>query len=531
MLNLGIPDVPGSLVSSQSMIVYTTGGVMTGKEPDDNSAGKYSVFFSHKARDCPVAEAIIDLLDRHTENVSFFISEKIEKGTNWRKSIADHLSRSSFLVLLFTDPKEDWGWCLYETGFFDALTQARDSASVRRLYCLHNEATTPPNPISDLQTVSANVDEIEQWLRELFQHTKQNKARFMDAIPGLAVQIRDLFSNPKNELYSESCISLTLDRSAVSSPNELPDDAILSGERSLVAEVFGHGLDEVHVKKAKAKFASYPKTVEANRNTFRELARFVNGVINNEGINPLQGVIFVDDGPKRYRPVVHTAAELPGNKVRFDILLVEDAGGQLQNIDRNLGALLTAIRIAVRIRWEIIKPFVGDLDGLAKLDARKLRFDLQTCFNNIFLEAEFRGSYSSGDVLSAFETREQKTKMLAIVEQFDRIYPDIWRSLGFPNASATFGEVSDEPFADGDLALLRESVCALRQLNSDFLAIAMPRAQSLIFDEIGRGADCSTLAQIEPLSGTQRLPHTRERESRENLNSRRRNNSLRRTSA
>ena len=214
---------------------------MTGKEPDDNAAGKYSVFFSHKARDCPVAEAIIDLLDRHTENVSFFISEKIEKGTNWRKSIADHLSRSSFLVLLFTDPKEDWGWCLYETGFFDALTQARDSASVRRLYCLHNEATTPPNPISDLQTVSANVDEIEQWLRELFQHTKQNKARFMDAIPGLAVQIRDLFSNPKNELYSESCISLTLDRSAVSSPNELPDDAILSGERSLVAEVFGHG--------------------------------------------------------------------------------------------------------------------------------------------------------------------------------------------------------------------------------------------------------------------------------------------------
>ena len=501
---------------------------MTGKEPESKSSKEFSVFFSHKARDYPVAGAIIDLLDQHTENVDFFISEKIERGTKWRQTIADHLNRSRFLILLFTDPKEDWGWCLYETGFFDALTQVRDSAAVRRIYCLHNEATAPPNPISDLQTVKATVKDIEQWLAEIFEHTNQDGPRFIE-IPKLAVQISELFSNQKKEFYSESCISLTLNRSAVNSPNELPDDAILSGERRLIEEVFGPGLERVDLKKAKAKVALNPKTAEANLNTFRELARFVDGVLNNKATSPLQGVIFVNDGPKRYRPVVYAAAELPGNQVRFDILLVEDAGGQLQNIDRNLGALLTAIRIAVRIRWEIIKPFVNGLDRLAKLDSAKLRFDLQRCFNNIFLEAEFRGTYSNTDVLNAFETDADKDKILKMVEDFGRIYPDIWRSLGFPDVSATFDKVSREAFADDDLALLRQRLCTLRQLNSDFLEIAMPRAHSLILNELQSGTGCSTLAETDSLLGTQRSPHTGKRKPRANPNRKGRGNPQRRT--
>ena len=97
-----------------------------------NSNGKYQVFFSHKEEDAKVTHCIKDLLDRHTENVNYFISENIEKGTNWRQTIAEQLTLSSFLVLVFTDPNEDWGWCLYETGFFDALTQNPGTTQARR---------------------------------------------------------------------------------------------------------------------------------------------------------------------------------------------------------------------------------------------------------------------------------------------------------------------------------------------------------------------------------------------------------------
>jgi hypothetical protein len=88
---------------------------------------------------------------------------------------------------VFTDPNEDWGWCLYETGFFDALSQIPDSKSTRRIYCLHNASTTPPSPIADLQTVPATNKDVAQWLSELFTYTRQTKPAFWKDIPELAV--------------------------------------------------------------------------------------------------------------------------------------------------------------------------------------------------------------------------------------------------------------------------------------------------------------------------------------------------------
>ena len=91
-----------------------------------NSSAKYTVFFSHKVEDKFVTKSLMELLDRNTENVDYFVSENIEKGIPWRQAIAQRLTACSFLVLVFTDPKEDWGWCLYETGLFDGLSRISD---------------------------------------------------------------------------------------------------------------------------------------------------------------------------------------------------------------------------------------------------------------------------------------------------------------------------------------------------------------------------------------------------------------------
>ena len=81
-------------------------------------------------------------------------------------------------MLVFTDPDEDWGWCLYETGFFDALSQIPDSRVKRRIYCLHHAGTQPPSPIADLQSIPATPEHVEQWLTELFDNTQQTKEVF-----------------------------------------------------------------------------------------------------------------------------------------------------------------------------------------------------------------------------------------------------------------------------------------------------------------------------------------------------------------
>ena len=135
----------------------------------------YSIFFSHKVKDELVTRKIIDLIHRNTENVQCFVSEDITKGKDWRHEIALHLRLSSILVLIFTDPDEDWGWCLYETGFFDALMQIPDAAQTRLICCLHNMSTTPPSPIANLQTIKAQPEDVSNWLSELFKYTNQTK--------------------------------------------------------------------------------------------------------------------------------------------------------------------------------------------------------------------------------------------------------------------------------------------------------------------------------------------------------------------
>ena len=76
------------------------------------STPTHTIFFSHKHHDEPVTKGIISLSRRHTENVQCFVSEDIEKGTNWRRAIAEHLALSGFLVLIFSDPERRLGMVL-----------------------------------------------------------------------------------------------------------------------------------------------------------------------------------------------------------------------------------------------------------------------------------------------------------------------------------------------------------------------------------------------------------------------------------
>ena len=185
----------------------------------------------------PISRKIIDLLHRHTDNVRCFISEDIEKGKNWRDEIAQHLKLSSLLVLIFTDPEEDWGWCLYETGFFDALTQLPDATQARRIYCLHNTSATPPSPIANLQTIAAEPEDVSRWLRGLFEYTKQTKKEFLNDIPDIANQICELFADAKKSIYCAKSINIVLKCSSLKSVDDLPEDTIIQGDPGLMEEI------------------------------------------------------------------------------------------------------------------------------------------------------------------------------------------------------------------------------------------------------------------------------------------------------
>jgi hypothetical protein len=445
---------------------------------------KYTVFFSHKIGDGNVTRSIIDLLDSHTEGVKYFVSEHIEKGIPWRKAIADQLNISRFLVLVFTDPTENWGWCLYETGFFDALSQIPTTVQKRRIICLHHPLTAPPSPIADLQAVPATVDDVSQWLEELFDYTKQQKTIHRKQIPKIANDICGFFTKSQ-KIYAAKSVGLTVNCSSLISPDDLPADTTIDGDRILMEDLFGTNTGNIKWKAAKDRFARFPNSCEANFNALKEISRAVHNIYNNNRVLPLQGTLFVEQGPKRYRPVISYANELSAEQIHCEILLVEEVGGPLQNVDKPFGALLTSVRMAVRIRWEIVRPFVIESTVRELADnARKLRLDLQTCFNNIFIEAEFRGNYSPQDVLRAFESNEEKQKVRVMIKEWERIYKEIWKSIGFDDLMETFTEVSEQPFTEQEIASLEAGMGRLERMNSDFLEMAGVRATALIHREL-----------------------------------------------
>ena len=183
------------------------------------------------------------------------MSKNIEKGTNWRQTIAEQLTLSSFLVLVFTDPSEDWAWCLYETGFFDALTRTPNTMHTRRIYCLHHASNPPPSAIADLQTIPATVEDVSQWLKELYEHTAQTKEILWEDISPIAGQICELFERENKSIYSAKSVRILVRCSSLVSPDDLPDDTTIDGDARLMEEVFGTNTGKMDWKSAKERFA------------------------------------------------------------------------------------------------------------------------------------------------------------------------------------------------------------------------------------------------------------------------------------
>ena len=71
-----------------------------------NPIAPYTVFFSHQRRDEAVVREFINIIYSWTENIECFLSENIEKGIDWRNTIAEILTRASVLVMVSLTPTE-----------------------------------------------------------------------------------------------------------------------------------------------------------------------------------------------------------------------------------------------------------------------------------------------------------------------------------------------------------------------------------------------------------------------------------------
>jgi hypothetical protein len=126
------------------------------------------LFISHKTDDAGAAKEIADKLRSIGDGaLGVFLSEELPLGVEWLPTLHKQLEKADRLLLLYTDPDQQWDWCLYESGFFKGRQAANGS---RNLNVFHDEEVAPPGPLQHFQNapVSENHrDGVRRFLEEL----------------------------------------------------------------------------------------------------------------------------------------------------------------------------------------------------------------------------------------------------------------------------------------------------------------------------------------------------------------------------
>jgi len=185
------------------------------------------IFISHKNRDRELGKDIKDhLLERVKPGkgrpaLDVFLSsdaESIVRGKPWLNSIHDALQSADCLILLYTDQRQVWDWCLYEAGYFARRFKSLEDA--RDLFVFHPKGIVPPAPLQPWQTVPSEPIVIDGVLKQIYKTRTgscfdgTDKAR-MEIAREIAAQIGAFARAP---VFAPNRLMLTL----VAVPNPTP---------------------------------------------------------------------------------------------------------------------------------------------------------------------------------------------------------------------------------------------------------------------------------------------------------------------
>jgi hypothetical protein len=174
----------------------------------------FDVFISHKVEDRQIArylgEDLRSLSNRHLE---VHVCEDIPGGEEWRKWIEERIEKSKILIFLYTDERADWGWCLYEIGFFLG-SHPSEMESKCHMICLKDSSISVlPSPIQQFQAYDSEKDTIEKFFNDLlYEGTCTNNIRLNDELhtkmrnqfETAVKRISDIFSTTQTESYARS---------------------------------------------------------------------------------------------------------------------------------------------------------------------------------------------------------------------------------------------------------------------------------------------------------------------------------------
>ena len=340
-----------------------------------------NVFFSYKKKDERVAETIVKLLREHArgkleiEYMADFTTEIT--GKQWREKIRASICHANWFILLLPDPSDDWDWCLYETGLFEALGTSAD-----RLICIHHPDINVPDQIEGYHAVPATNDDVKDFLRMVYvmDHPLPGMkpiSKLTEAeIQELAKKIVDAIRPPRKAMYRvifPPWVELKIEHAARLENQDDLDEASVVSCNGEALNIFGF------LRRPRTWGMLRSDVTEEDSRWREELLKAIKRIAEGKTFSPIQAV-FKNRTGKMYRPVACAIDRLGNNEgpiELFHITFVEEVGAlDLSSIPKSLSILATILRLSIRFRWEVLESFSKggmEEEDVARLESTYLR--------------------------------------------------------------------------------------------------------------------------------------------------------------
>lgn len=427
---------------------------------------KIRIFISYKLdTDTLAAKAIAEVFRDLSDMIEVtYAGEFIEKNTgrDFREEIHRAISESHWFVLLLSDPKQAHDWSMFETGMFRA---SMVSKRLNRLICIHHPDAQPPDQIFEYQAVSATNENLARFLNGIV--LESNPLPGWEALnPGLtdsfiefsANRILQEFRAPSKPVTFNRCVKIRVSEPAkLKSWEDLEFCAIEPDVRSL--ELFGKS----------QKPDTWGRLIENvsresnSKKWLEELHAIILKAISGNAFRPISSTFECSSGGRVMRPILHSM-ETDGTGEIYDFnlyFLDEISTAPANSLSPRLQALLTTLRMAARVRWEVLERFecTDWNENLAR--------DCEMAFSRIEREGHLFGSWDVEELCLNYD-KPDREEVRNLVNR--------WRALkGFRRAGAEAGVGElDRAFREFDVERIRDLMAECRDLINRFLSLSFP---------------------------------------------------------
>ena len=377
---------------------------------------RLKVFFSYKVKDKETAKTIVQVLRKASaRKLKITYMEDFPKefvGKPWRDEILRGVYEANWFILLLPDPREDWDWCLYETGLFE-----RDLTKADRLLCLHHPDVDLPKAIGDYQGIAADFEHVKKFLEMIF--VEENPIPGMEAInkdivsdiPSYAKEIVDAIHPPSKERIRQrfpAWVKLQAENAVDLQTEEDLDAATILDANPKALSLFGKTRRPDTWKDLRSNI----KEFEGDDRWRKELVSVIRRVVAGDEHDPIHA-IFQNKKGKIFRPILFALDRHgeDGHIIAFHINFIEDVAAiDVKGFPKKIATLVNLLRMAIRFRWEVLEPFT---------EHELVEDDFQNLMNSIHRieqDSRSRGLVNKQKLLKLFTDQD----LVRITEMFDR---------------------------------------------------------------------------------------------------------------